>query len=89
MSFMRRFVSDRMPATVIQFFVSDVPDRNMFSGSAKIVLVSRFSIAVSMRRSKSSSTTKWLIPPDAQIATRLSACEPFQAAIARPIDWPN
>ena len=30
-----------------------------------------------------------LMPPDAQIATFLSAFSPFQPAMARPIDWPN
>jgi hypothetical protein len=42
----------------------------MLSGSANIVFVSRFLIAVSIRVSNSSSITKWLMPPDAQIATR-------------------
>jgi hypothetical protein len=78
-----------MPATVIQFFVSEVPDWNILFGSAKIVLVSRFFIALSMRVSNSSSMTKWLMPPEAQIATRLFWLVPFQLAIARPIDLPN
>ena len=81
-----RLVSCIAPPTAIQFWVSEAAEYKRFLGIVFNVSASFFANASSTVVSSHSSTTKWLSPPEAIIATVFSLSH---ARIASATAFPN
>src|ERR1043166_9891934 len=84
---MPALLSSSRPASEIHDLSSDVPDCSSLSGIDVRKSLSRVFSAATKARSTASSITKWLMPPEANTATRRSESQDSSAFLTIRLHW--